>query len=46
MPTADAPATTESSAAPPPMATICQTSATIQMPAPTIDATSAAASQR
>ena len=45
-PIADAPATSESSAAPPPIATICQTSATIQMPVPIIDDTSAAASQR
>ena len=36
----------ERSAAPPPIATICQTSATIQTPEPTRDETSAAASQR
>ena len=46
IPIADAPATSESSAAPPPIATICQTSATIQMPEPIIDATSAEASHR
>ena len=46
IPIADAPATSESSAAPPPIATICQTNATIQMPVPISDDTSAAASQR